>query len=67
MEIYHVVVETDINILPPIEPDSTTFASISATIDFIANFPFSHFCFSFSIFFSSAASAFRAAFFNFSC
>lgn len=44
-----------------------TLVSISATMDFRANFPFSHFCFSFSNFFISAASAFRAAFCSFSC
>lgn len=55
------------NILPPIDPSSTTFLSISALMDFRAYFPFSHFCNSFSRFFISTASAFEAALSNFSC
>lgn len=43
-----------------------TLGSISATIDFRANFPFSHFFFSFSNFFISSASAFLASLSNFS-
>lgn len=51
---------------PPTEPNSTTFASISVTIESCANFPFAHFCISFCNFFDSAASAFNAAFRSFS-
>jgi len=46
---------------------SSTLVSISATIDLRANFPFSHFFFSFSNLLRSASSAFEAAFSNLSC